>query len=498
MRKSLKWSILLVFAAYIASCTVDAYDTTSTRVKEKDEDKPLSETYSVIPEGNNCLNVVYYIPSDMDTISLWHKRLSGITLEMQAFFKKNMQRYRYDKTFGLVVNDSNKTYIVVDYIKSKRTASQLKIENVNHMTSEILEYYKTNPSAKRSNHFLVYMPTYDGSFINCAFANPSGAEVPDHAFAFAGCDHEKFNPKFFDSARGLKAYLPDMGEVMYELAHAFFLTDNNGPYAASQYALTGRIGNTASKGTAGSALKWNKHYANYWKYATDDPDKINLTEVDAKWLDQIQVFNKKEEHVYKPISATIEDVKLRYDEEENTIYVDCAFRSEDEIVAVIAYNDPWRTLTNPITTSTLLKEPQDSELNRNEFSRTGGDAMAYVVDAERFRERDGLYWVSFVMPWEDLHTSNTAYTYMDNTIKDDPNTPLKERTACCDAEIRFRFIGKGGMACPHPSVSIKGEWGSKFRWPYRIRFYYDTSVGYSPGLSVIMPDINELYGDTGE
>lgn len=482
MRKSLKWSILLVFAAYIASCTVDAYDTTSTKIKVKDEDKPLSETYSVVPEDNHCLNVVYYIPADMDTIPLWHKRLSGITLKMQDFFKKNMQKYGYNKTFGLVVNDSNKTYIVVDYIKSKRVASQLQLANTEQMTDEILEYYKANPSSKRSNHFLVYMPAYTGSFIDFAFANPSGAAIADHGFAFAGCDAEKFNPKYFDSARGRKAYLGDVGQVMSELMHSFFQTDNNGSYQEAQFSLTGRIG-------AKHNPKGNAYLYNYCKYA-ESPDKINLTEADAMWLSQIQVFNPVEKHEYKPIQVIMEDVKFSYvDElEKNPIKVEFSFRTSDDIVGVLVYNDPWRSALP----QNLLYGTYNEEYNENENTRTGGDGMAYAV-SELEKVGDLYKGVCFV-DMDDLHFDNKKGHLADASFPgDDPSTPEVESRYICKAEVRFRFIGNGGMSYPNPVISIKGKQEEKMRWFYTIR--YATITENFNATYFFKSDIVELYAE---
>ena len=135
------------------ACTTDAYETNK---KGKDKDKPLSETWHADPENYHCLNVVYYVPADVDTLNLWHKRLSGLTLNTQKFFKENMQRNRFDKTFGLVVNDSNQNYITISYIKSKREAAKMQVTDVKEMAVEVMDYFAANPSEKRSIYRTIY------------------------------------------------------------------------------------------------------------------------------------------------------------------------------------------------------------------------------------------------------------------------------------------------------------------------------------------------------
>ena len=52
--------------------------------------------------------MVYFIPSDKDTLENYQKRISGIILHTQAWFKKEMDRNGFgEKTFGLLVDDKN-------------------------------------------------------------------------------------------------------------------------------------------------------------------------------------------------------------------------------------------------------------------------------------------------------------------------------------------------------------------------------------------------------
>ena len=470
MKKNRKWYLPLAFSVLIAACTVDAYNV-STSKSEAEENKPLSETWSAVPEDHYCLNVVYYVPADMDTLNLWHKRLSGLTLNTQTFFKDNMLRYKYDKTFGLVVNDSNKNYIQMSYIKSKRETSKMKLVDIMDMANEVMEYFGTHTSEKQSNHFLVYMPTYTGSFINTVYLDPDGKGTPDHTITFAGCDAEKFDPKFLKSAKGRAAYLKSLGQVMYEQMYSFLVAGNSGLVTDSRFSLGGSVSTT---------LNYTKYY--------DIPDKITLTPIDAFWLIEIQVFNKKNEHEYVPVKdVEVEDVKFSWlDAEEgiferDSLWVECTFRTSDDLVGAVMYLDPWRT-----SVDNVHKDPN---------GRTDADAMGCIKNSSEFEKVGDSYKVSFLLLWSEMPPKNIGYLpgVTDTSLSnfDDPSTRYIESNQICKSEIRFRFIGKGGMAYPQPGVSLKGDWESKFRWYFQTRRYKTSLVT----IDVNVPDIVERYAE---
>lgn len=486
MKKDRKWFLSIMFGVLVVACTTDAYETNK---KVKDKDKPLSETWHADPENYHCLNVVYYVPADVDTLNLWHKRLSGLTLNTQKFFKENMQRNRFDKTFGLVVNDSNQNYITISYIKSKREAAKMQVTDVKEMAVEVMDYFAANPSEKRSNHFLVYMPKYSGSFFNTIPLNPSNLEMPDHMMAFCGCDAESFDPKFLTSRKGRETHLQDLGQVMYELMHAFFQSDNNGVLTSSRFSLTGHITTSASK-------KYVPNYKRYW----EDLQLIDLTPTDAMWLNQIQVFNEEGTHEYNSMEeVTIKEVKYSWLDEENhiverdSLLIECTFESSDEIVGAIAYIDPWQS-------STVIAEHEDANM-RNE-----GDALASCVFVENFdKAGNGLYKVSFLFLWSDMNTGNIRNNYTESSFPSSINDPagvegLKLTNRCCRGEVRFRFIAKGGMAYPQPLVSEKGEWNPelKLRNFFLMRQYWFGQSYQLGGLEYYPADIVERYSEIVE
>lgn len=447
MKKYVRWALLMLLPVFMLACAklYDGDDPTEDIAL-----LPPGKIYT--PEGKYNLNVVYYVPADVDTLARWHRRMSGITLHTQKFYKENMNRFMYEKTFGLVVND-NPEYIKVHYIKSKKNSSAMQEKDIAGMTEEIMTYFKENPTEQTSNHFLVYMPKYKGSFMGVGFRKSEGSTLtaPDLAFAFAGCDALKFDIKYFPSAKARSLNLASLGEVLYQLGRSFLLTNNNGKNAQATYSLMGT-----------ELIKFSNSYTTtyYHMRYKETPDKIRLTETDAMRLNQIQMFN--EEHTYKDTRVTMEKVDLRY-ENDSLILVNMSFRSPDEIVAAIIYNDPWRSFRNNAT--------RDTTIDQDPLVDSGGDAITYYV--RDLKKEGDLYQASFVLPWDEM-MSTSKYAFAERI----------------NAEIRFSFVGKGGIPYPHPGIGVKGTFDEKIRGTYLI--YREAHEIISTDPYVFTPDFTNF------
>ena len=76
-------------------------------------DKSKSNLQSFTPSAYD-LNVVYFVPSDGDTIVNYRERLNGILLQGQRFYGKWMNYYGYgDRSFGLRMDSAGKVKITV-------------------------------------------------------------------------------------------------------------------------------------------------------------------------------------------------------------------------------------------------------------------------------------------------------------------------------------------------------------------------------------------------
>ena len=475
MKRDRKWFMMLLVGMLTAACSLDAYQNSDDDDwQEEEENKPLSETWSAVPEDFYCLNVAYYVPADLDTLMLWHKRLSGITIHTQEFFEENMTRHGYDKTFGLVRNDSNRTYVDMDYIKSELAVSELKIEA---MAEEVLAYYAAHPERKMSNHFLVYLPEYDGSFVETIYVDGDGNGRKEHAITFAGVDTEKFDPKFLESGRGRVAYLSKLGELMYEEMHNFFQADNNGSLMSPQFSLSGYIDNA-----------WN-----YSLYA-NDMTKINLTEVDAVCLNTVQVFNKRDDYALMSLDEVeISSVRFSWAESEyeypvyerDTLSVLVNFEDPGNLAGVIMYLDPWNKGDKV--------SGKDSLVNIDPNSPTTMDAVGYWMPAEDFIA-PGL--VMFTVNWSDMNPDNIKYTDMgtgNNSFATNPHDEIDVVKAYFGGEVRFRFVSQDGGIYPDPLISHKGEWGTMYRIYYRINRWWNGVYFGVDMFSRLVPDVVERY-----
>ena len=75
------------------------------------------------------LNVIYFVPNDVDTIANYQKRLSNIMLQLQKFYGDNLQRAGYGYTsFGLdLLSDTKVNIIMIKGTKGKASYRCLTI-----------------------------------------------------------------------------------------------------------------------------------------------------------------------------------------------------------------------------------------------------------------------------------------------------------------------------------------------------------------------------------
>ena len=485
MRKIQCLSLLALF--FVAACSLDAYEDNDQPTQDEiDENKPLSETWNVIPENYYAVNVAYYVPSDADTLTLWWKRLSGLTLHMQSFFEAGMVRHGYldGETFGLVVNDSNQNYIEMNEIRSQMAASEMTEERMAEMADEVLAYFNEHSDRRHSDHFLVWLPEYDNSFIATTHVDADGVR---NMITFVGCDTEKFDPKFLESNRGRQAYLGDLAEVLYEMTHNFHQTDNNGSMNNSRFSLTGFVNPS-----------WN-----YTRY-TADMNTVQLTEADAAGLAATQVFNSRDEYNCVPAQEVkVTGIRAFWKESEmewpiyerDTLNVYVEFDAPQDLAGVILYVDPWAKGDGGT----------DSLKNVDPFTRTTEDAVAYWCPAEDFVGNSA----SFQLRWSDLHQANLPATGVvnmsgRNQFFESPDSTdlgilgVGQTKGYYHAELRFRFITKNGGVWPDPEDSPKGEWGSSLRYYFRLWRYWNGVYFGANMFDKMMPDVATRYGDQDE
>ena len=237
------------------------------------------------------LNVVYFVPSDADTITNYRARLNGILQQGQRFYGKWMSYYGYgDRSFGLLLDSSGKVNITV--VKGALTKSGYPYEGGgNTAIGELNAWFTAHPADKHSEHTLVIMPasTY------AADGDPGG--VPFYGlgrWCFA-LDYAEMDTSYLgqNTTLGNRA-TKWIGGLMHELGHGLNLPHNKEKVSE------------AADVTKGTALMGSGNYT-YGKNPTF------LTAASAAILNNCQVFRSTTgSGFYGGGNTTINTIKANY------------------------------------------------------------------------------------------------------------------------------------------------------------------------------------------
>ena len=413
--KLLGWSVLLaVFFMACSDSDTDSPQPDEPEVPELPADSVLvSGEKEYVSPGKYSLNVVYFIPADRDTITGWRQRLSGITLHIQEWYHTSMKYHGYDKTFNLLVNKADPREVKITHIQGEKNAADYDYTT---LVNELAAYYRAHPEELASMHAMVIMPDgepgiFNGGNTTLRPNNP----VPDLFFALLSCDHADL------SVENWEKYMKtvSLGGIMHELGHCFRLPHDCERVGSSFRSLMGD----------------GNHY-----YTPLNRDNIKLTESDAMWLNQIQVFNTDEKEYYTELpSVTVEKLGITNDKE--NISVACSFSSPQRIVGFIACHDAW-----------INENPR---LDQSSQEWTDYDAITWCsTDLHEEKSAGGYkYQVAMELPWSAVPSGQ-------KTRKTDRDY---------DGEIRIRFIYEDGLSMPLMGAGgFKGEWNSFYRTPYQI------------------------------
>lgn len=263
------------------------------------------------------LNVIYFVPSDADTITHYRERLNGILLQGQRFYGKWMNYYGYgDRSFGLRTDTAGKVKVIV--VKGQLTKDQYPYEGGgNKVISEMNTWYAANPAEKTSEHTLVIMPasTYG------ADGDPGG--VPFYGlgrWCFA-LDYAEMDTSYLgqNTTLGNRA-TKWIGGMMHELGHGINLPHNKE-----------KVSELADP-TKGTALMGSGNYT-YGKNPTF------LTAASAAILNNCQVFRTSTgTGLYAGGSSTITKIKAAYTG--GNIVLSAKFSTTQPVNNIIVYNDP--------------------------------------------------------------------------------------------------------------------------------------------------------------
>lgn len=268
------------------------------------------------------LNIVYFVPKDLDTLVGYEKRLDEMMLWGQQWFHDKMKLYSYDKTFGLLTNDQ-KTKVRITTIYGTKTSSQYTLEGgAKPIWDEIEAYYKAHPQERLSDHFLNIVPRYSFKVSGEPTGPPyHGATYGKNRTCFV-LDYEDMEMKNMDDKTDKgKWFRLYYGGLLHELGHALNLPHNM--QTVSEL-------NDPNKGSS------MMHIGNY----TLGTKPTFLTPADCEMLSVNQLFNKEQKEYYGAAKARITEITGNYDQSKGAIILSGKYETDIPITGIAVYNDP--------------------------------------------------------------------------------------------------------------------------------------------------------------
>lgn len=310
MRTKLLTLCLLAATCFIA-CKKSAVEGDTLPVET-----PITDTVYTSTQTRN-LNLIYFVPNDLDTLPAYEKRLSELMFWTQNFVKDEMQRNGYgEKTFGLFADSRINRVKIITIRGTKPKSDYAYTGGAGNVQAEINAYFTAHPSEKTSEHTLVILPRYsfkpDGT--------PSGGPFYGlgkwcFALDYEGMDIKNMGKTDTEGNR----FSVWFGGMVHELGHGLNLPHN--------------CQKVSENATLGMALMWAGN-------GTLGKSKTFLTATDCAILNVNQIFNNDAKTYYGPVVSSINKIYADYSADKSAIVVSGKFTSDTKINSVVYYNDP--------------------------------------------------------------------------------------------------------------------------------------------------------------
>ncbi|MFV0593838.1 MAG: discoidin domain-containing protein [Draconibacterium sp.] len=338
-------TVLLSFVIVRSSSGINLKNAGETFATKHNTTKNVNPTWDVNMEGQQALNVVFFIPSDFPsdqkTIADRTENISELMLYIQAWYKKQMAHTGFgEKTFGLLTN--NEGQVLVNVIKSPHPSTYFG-GNSNKVSQEVEEFFRKNPELKSSVHTLVLGDFgckigFQGIAPWC-FATSEDFKLTDTGLKFDGFELKNCKR---------------LGGIMHELGHGLNLPHNC--QKASQVPDVPLMSNG------------NRVYINA-------PDKVFLTQSSCAILSTNVVFNKTTNGInyYNEMPKTvIKTLAIAKNDSLQTIDISGTFSSSVNIPYVYLGFDFVNENASPPNDNydeiTYLTEPLKKDNNQYEFN----------------------------------------------------------------------------------------------------------------------------------
>ncbi|RZK58117.1 MAG: discoidin domain-containing protein [Pedobacter sp.] len=266
------------------------------------------------------LNLIYFVPKDIEAIPDHEKRLSELLLWTQNWFKAQMGNAGYaNKTFGLFTNET-KTRVRIITIYGKKSSTGYPYEGGSTaVMDEVDAYFAENPSYKTSDHNLVILPLYgkksDG-------VTPTGGPFYGIGKTCFALDYPEMDIRNLGKTDEIgKRFSVWFGGLVHELGHGINLPHNCQKVSENTNPFKGMALMWAGNGTIGISPTF-------------------LTDADCAVLNVNQIFNTDTKEYYGNSTGTITSINATYNSAKQAIVLSGKYASSLPVNSIIYYNDP--------------------------------------------------------------------------------------------------------------------------------------------------------------
>ncbi|HLT86191.1 MAG TPA: discoidin domain-containing protein [Sphingobacterium sp.] len=236
------------FQVFILLIVLSSWGCEKSTINNHEEEEELPEGITNAWADNPYkLNVVYFVPNDHDSVPDFRERISRILLDGQLYFADNLEREGFGrKSFGLdLISDT--LVNIVKIIGDKGKSSYPYSGGGSAVQPEVEAYFTANPGLKKSEHYLVILPSTSGDPMN-----PGGVPFYGQGRFCYALDYDHMDAQYLGQSGALGDLATKwIGGLLHELGHGLNCPHNYGTISATAehgVALMGSGNHTYGKG----------------------------------------------------------------------------------------------------------------------------------------------------------------------------------------------------------------------------------------------------------
>jgi len=214
---------MMAIVLILASCKKSALTENEIGRDEPITSSNSSSSSSSIITQNKNLAIVYFIPTDLDTLPNWKKRISDVMLYAQNWYGTAMSTAGYGfKTFGLKQEGTTGRAEII-LIRGSKPKASYGTSGSTYVT-EIDAFLATRPSLKSSSHVLILVPAF--GYDNNSVEGPQPLEGVQPFYGYGRYCFANDNRYLHMALKGVmnsgrNNFAKWVGGMMHELGHAF-------------------------------------------------------------------------------------------------------------------------------------------------------------------------------------------------------------------------------------------------------------------------------------